>query len=95
MKEARNLILNIFDNVKKLVDKNEQLIKEIESLRHQNIKLKGELIKQDELLVNLQQDLDVVKITGTINSDDDRLRTKAVVDGLVRKIDKSLNLLNK
>lgn len=95
MKDASTLISGIFYKVKLLVERNNQLTEEIESLKHQNHKLKDELINQDELLTKLQQDLDVIKITKTINSEDDKEKTKIVIDELVRRIDNSLNLLNK
>jgi predicted RNase H-like nuclease (RuvC/YqgF family) len=95
MKDAGTLISGIFYKIKILAERNERLTEEIESLKHQNLKLQDELISQDEVLRKLQQDLDVIKITKTINSDDDRDKTKSVIDDLVRRIDNSLNLLNK
>lgn len=95
MKDASTLISGIFYKIKLLAERNSHLTEEIESLKHQNQKLKDELIDQDELLRKLQQDLDVIKITKTINSEDDKEKTKNVIDELVRRIDNSLNLLNK
>ena len=95
MKDASTLISGIYYKIKLLVDTNTRMTEEIESLKHQNSKLKDELISQDEHLVKLQQDLDVIKITKTIGSDDDKEKTKVVIDDLVRRIDNSLNLLNK
>lgn len=95
MKDASTLISGIFYKVKLLVENNDRLTEEIESLKHQNQKLKDELINQDELLRKFQQDLDVIKITKTINSEDDKENVKTVIDDLVRRIDNSLNLLNK
>lgn len=95
MKDANTLISGIYYKIKLLVERNTQLTEEIESLKHQNSKLKDELIGQDELLLKLQQDLDVIKITKTISSEDDKEETKVIIDELVRRIDNSLNLLNK
>lgn len=95
MKDVSILVSGIFYKIKLLAERNNHLTEEIESLKHQNQKLKDELIDQDELLRKLQQDLDVIKITKTINSEDDREKTKTVIDELVRRIDNSLNLLNK
>lgn len=95
MKDTSTLVSGIYYKIKLLVERNDHLNEEIESLKHQNQKLKDELIRQDELLRSLQQDLDVIKITKTINSDDDKGNTKLVIDELVRRIDNSLNLLNK
>lgn len=95
MKDASTLISGIFYKIKLLAESNDHLTEEIESLKHQNQKLKDELIIQDELLTKLQQDADVIKITKTIDSEDDKEKTKAVIDELVRRIDNSLNLLNK
>jgi len=95
MKDASTLVSGIFYKVKLLVERNDLLTEEIESLKHQNQKLKDELINQDELLRKLQQDLDVIKITKTMSSEDDKEKTKTVIDELVRRIDNSLNLLNK
>jgi len=95
MKDASTLISGIYYKIKLLVEKNARMTEEIESLKHQNSKLKNELISQDELLRNLQQDLDVIKITKTISSEGDNEKTKVIIDELVRRIDNSLNLLNK
>jgi predicted RNase H-like nuclease (RuvC/YqgF family) len=95
MKDAGTLISGIFYKIKLLAEQNNLLTEEIESLKHQNQKLKDELISQDDLVKKLQQDLDVITITKTINSEDDKEQTKVVIDELVRRIDKSLNLLNK
>lgn len=95
MKDASTLISGIYYKIKLLVESNTRLTEEIESLKHQNSKLKDELIGQDELLMKLQQDLDVIKITKTMSSEDDKESTKIVIDELVRRIDNSLNLLNK
>lgn len=95
MKDASTLISGIYYKIKLLVETNTRLTEEIESLKHQNSKLKDELISQDEHLVKLQQDLDVIKITKTMSSEDDKESTKIVIDELVRRIDNSLNLLNK
>ncbi|NPD47584.1 MULTISPECIES: hypothetical protein [unclassified Lentimicrobium] len=95
MKDASTLISGIYYKIKLLVESNTRLTEEIESLKHQNSKLKDELISQDEHLVKLQQDLDVIKITKTMSSEDDKESTKIVIDELVRRIDNSLNLLNK
>ena len=95
MKDASTLISGIYYKIKLLVETNTRLTEEIESLKHQNSKLKDELISQDEHLVKLQQDLDVIKITKTMSSEDDKESTKIVIDELVRRIDNSLNILNK
>ena len=95
MKDASTLISGIYYKIKLLVESNTRLTEEIESLKHQNSKLKDELISQDEHLVKLQQDLDVIKITKTMSSEDDKESTKIVIDELVRRIDNSLNILNK
>jgi len=95
MKDASTLISGIYYKIKLLVERNTRLTEEIESLKHRNSKLQDELISQDELLRNLQQDLDVIKITKTINSEGDKDKTKVIIDELVRRIDNSLNLLNK
>jgi len=95
MKDASTLISGIFYKIKLLSEHNDHLREEIESLKHQNHKLQDELINQDELLRKLQQDLDVIKITKTMSSEDDKEKTKMVIDELVRRIENSLNLLNK
>lgn len=95
MKDASTLISGIYYKIKLLVEKNTRMAEEIESLKHQNSKLKEELISQDDLLRNVQQDLDVIKITKTISSEGDKEKTKVIIDDLVRRIDNSLNLLNK
>lgn len=95
MKDASTLISGIYYKVKLLVDHNKRLTLEIESLKHQNLKLKNELISQDELLQKLQMEFDELKINKTIGSDENKEKNLVVIDELVRRIDKSLNLLNK
>jgi Mg2+ and Co2+ transporter CorA len=77
------------------VEKNTKLTKEIERLERQNSELSDDLKSKNDLLNHLKQENDVIKITKTISSDEDRMNTKIVIDELVREIDNSLNLLNK
>jgi len=95
MKDTSTLISGIYYKIKLLVERNAVLTKEIESLEHQNTKLKGELKVQHERLKNLKLENDAIKISKTISSDEDREKTRFVIEGLVQEIDKSLNLLNK
>jgi len=95
MKDTSTLISGIYYKIKLLVDRNTKLTKEIESLERQNTELINELKTQQELSGQLKQENDVIKITKTISSDEDRKNTKFVIEGLVREIDRSLNLLNK
>jgi len=95
MKDTSVLISGIFYKIKLLVERNAGLTKEIESLKHQNIELNEEVLRQKDEISRLKQENDVLKITKTISSDDDRNQTKVVIEDLVREIDNSLNLLNK
>lgn len=95
MKDTSTLISGIYYKIKLLVEKNSQLTKEIESLKHQNSELLNETASQKAKLQLMKQELDVIKITKTISSEDDRKSTKVIIDELVREIDNSLNLLNK
>jgi len=95
MKDTSTLISGIYYKIKLLVDRNTKLTKEIESLERQNTELINELKTQKELSGQLKQENDVIKITKTISSNEDRKNTKFVIEGLVREIDRSLNLLNK
>lgn len=95
MKDTSTLISGIYYKIKLLVDRNTKLTKEIESLERRNTDLKNELKGQKDLSSHLKQENDVIKITKTISSDEDRNNTKLVIEGLVREIDRSLNLLNK
>jgi len=95
MKDISVLISGIYYKIKLLVDRNVQLTKEIESLKHQNTALLAELKEKKDLLQGLRQENDVIKITKTISSEGDRRNTKVIIENLVREIDNSLNLLNK
>lgn len=95
MKNTSVLISGIYYKIKLLVDRNAVLTKEIERLKHQNTELNEKLISQNDQLTTIKQENDVINITKTISSEDDRKNTKMVIDGLVREIDNSLNLLNK
>ena len=95
MKDTSTLISGIYYKIKLLVEKNVILTKEIESLEHQNAKLKGDLKVYIERLNELKLENDAIKITKTISSDEDREKTRFVIESLVQEIDKSLNLLNK
>jgi Tfp pilus assembly protein PilN len=95
MKDISVLISGIYYKIKLLVEKNAELTKEIESLKHQNFELNEKLTRQKDELASLKQENDVIKITKTISSEDDRRQTKVIIEDLVREIDNSLNLLNK
>ena len=95
MKDTSTLISGIYYKIKLLVERNTVLTKEIESLQNQNSKINEELTAYKERLRQLKLENDVVKITKTISSDEDREKTRVVIEGLVQEIDKSLNLLNK
>ena len=95
MKDTSTLISGIYYKIKLLVEKNASLTKEIESLEHQNTKLNEDLKAHVERAKELKLENDVVKITKTISSDEDRRNTRIVIESLVQEIDKSLNLLNK
>jgi len=95
MKDTSVLISGIYYKIKLLVEKNAVLTKEIESLKHQNLELDEKLTRQKDELTSLKQENDVIKITKTISSEDDRGQTKVIIEDLVREIDNSLNLLNK
>ena len=95
MKDTSTLISGIYYKIKLLVEKNTKLTKEIERLERQNSELSDDLKSKNDLLNHLKQENDVIKISKTISSDEDRMNTKIVIDELVREIDNSLNLLNK
>jgi len=95
MKDTSTLISGIYYKIKLLVERNTVLTKEIESLQNQNSKINEDLKTYKERLRQLKLENDVVKITKTISSDEDREKTRVVIEGLVQEIDKSLNLLNK
>jgi len=95
MKDTSTLISGIYYKIKLLVETNTRLTKEIESLKHRNSELLIEVGNQKTLLQSMKQEMDVIKITKTISSEDDRKSTKVIIDELVREIDNSLNLLNK
>jgi len=95
MKDTSTLISGIYYKIKLLVEKNTKLTKEIERLERRNSELSDDLKSKNDLLNHLKQENDVIKITKTISSDEDRMNTKIVIDELVREIDNSLNLLNK
>jgi len=95
MKDTSTLISGIYYKIKLLVEKNTKLTKEIERLERRNSELSDDLKSKNDLLNHLKQENDVIKITKTISSGEDRMNTKIVIDELVREIDNSLNLLNK
>jgi len=95
MKDTSTLISGIYYKIKLLVERNASLTKEIESLQNQNSKLNEELKAHYEHSRQLKLENDVVKITKTISTDEERKNTRIVIESLVQEIDKSLNLLNK
>jgi len=95
MKDTSTMISGIYYKIKLLVDKNTKLTKEIERLERHNTELKDELNAEKAANENLKQENDVIKIIKTISSNEEKQKTKFVIDGLVREIDSSLNLLNK
>ena len=95
MKDTGTLISGIYYKIKLLVENNARLTKEIERFEHQNSELRNELEIANKKFAQMKEELDVIKIVKTISLDDDKNNTKAIINELVREIDKSLNLLNK
>lgn len=85
MKDTSTLISGIYYKIKLLVERNTVLTKEIESLQNQNSKINEDLKTYKERLRQLKLENDVVKITKTISSDEDREKTRVVIEGLVQE----------
>lgn len=89
------------DNLVQLQHKLTQVLKQYVQLQRENTKLRKELLKKDklvkdkeELLLNLQQKVDALRISKDGFSTEEKKQLEKRIDGYVAEIDKCLSLLN-
>jgi len=91
----------LFDQLLQLQQKQQLLLKQFTSLKSENRQLTKRLAKKDAQLTNaeerlkdLQQKLDVLKISKSSFDDKEKKELERRIDAYVREIDRCLALLN-
>ena len=77
--------------LQKLLSNYEFLVKENQILLQSNTKLQHKLLEKEQLLANLKQEYEMLKIAKTIEgSSKDTKDTKLKINALIREIDKCI-----
>ena len=91
----------LFDHLLQLQQKQQLLLKQFAVLKTENRQLTKRLAKKDAQLINaeeklkdLQQKLDVLKISKGAFSDEEKKELERRIDAYVKEIDRCLALLN-
>ncbi len=94
MDEITLVLDNIEHKLKKLLDRNEKLVRRIEELEAQNQNLLEQISKINDNNAQLREELIVVKSAKSLEGVD-RSMVKQKINELLREIEKSTVLLNK
>lgn len=81
--------------LKKIVDLQQQTLKENEKLRKQQTDSIKIIEEQKVIIKSLEEKIKVLKISKTIEGKKDNYRVKLRINELLREIDKCIALLNK
>lgn len=95
MKNTSTLIAGIEYKLRKLIDKNELLRKEV----HQNKQLVADLKQltenQHKKIIELENNINLLKIAKSLEPGKGTVEAKVKINELVREIDRCIGLLNK
>ena len=95
MNDYETTLATIEYKVRKLIQENEQLHREVDELST-NIAILKEANKNKDILINnLKEESKILKIRNTLNGKGDSTEIKLKINQLIRTIDKSLVLLDK
>lgn len=95
MNDYETTLAAIEYKVRKLIEKNERLHREVVELSN-NIAILKEANKDKDIIINnLKEESKILKIRNTLNEKGDSTEIKLKINQLIRTIDKSLVLLNK
>lgn len=81
--------------VRKLIEENERLRREVESLNDSQEALKETIENKNIEINNLKEETKVLKLRNALTEKGDSAEMKLKINQLIRTIDKSLALLNK
>ncbi|MFH0866423.1 MAG: hypothetical protein V1904_09510 [Bacteroidota bacterium] len=81
--------------LKKIVDLQQQTIKENEKLKKDHSESNKIIEEQKVIIKNLEEKIKVLKISKSIEGKNDNYRVKLRINELLREIDKCIALLNK
>jgi DNA anti-recombination protein RmuC len=93
--EYKNLIINLEENIKKLISQNKELKSEMNTLVDDLHKSKQELMLAHKDILDLQSKYDNLKIARTLSGDSEDVKhSQERISKLVREINKCIALLN-
>ncbi len=77
-----------------LLKQNQVLIKENAALQKETETLRDSLAKRTDLMQNLQQQIDILKLSGSVINNSDKKILEKKIDGYLSDIEKCVTLLN-
>ena len=81
--------------VRKLVESNQELRQQVETLNNELTELQQVMNSQNILINNLKEQNKILKLGNTLNEKGDSAEIKLKINQLIRTIDKSLTILTK
>lgn len=79
--------------VRRLIDENENLRKQVLQLTENNEQLSDQLKQQQQNINQLKEEINILKIRNTLVQKGDSAEIKLKINQMIRNIDKSLSLL--
>lgn len=93
MQNFSTLVKGLEFKTRQLADKYNEAKKQIESLKSENEQLESKLLKQHELINELETKIHTLKITKSIHKGKDTAEAKKRINEMLRELDKCIDLL--
>jgi hypothetical protein len=94
MNKVQNIVAELQDKAKKIVNLHHKHEEEILALRKEILELQQTLEKQKKQIITLEEKVKINKITSALESSKDTFNAKIKINEIVREIDKCIALLN-
>jgi hypothetical protein len=95
MKNTSTLITGIEYKLRKLLDKNESLKKEVDKNNQHIADLEQLTDNQTKKIIELENNINLIKIAKSLEPGKGTVEAKVKINELVREIDRCIGLLNK
>ena len=95
MRNTSTLIAGIEYKLRKLIDKNESLKKELQQTIQQHKALEQLTDNQHKRIIELENNINLLKIAKSLEPGKGTVEAKVKINELVREIDRCIGLLNK
>lgn len=95
MSDIKGRLAEIEKKINHLIEKQQLLVGQNSVLTKQNEELTVKLVEKEEMIRELIDKNNYIKISQTVKQSDGNTDVKSKIDELVREIDKCIGLLNK